>query len=162
MRPLHRGVLVGALQCAMVLSVAGKYALDRARLPRVWVNATPVDPSLPVRGRYVSLQLQVDVPEGFSDYYQPVRLHVEDARLKATRDPEHSGLTVSHVQQRAWTLNEPVAFYLPEHAADPSRLKPGEELWVEVSVPKSGPPRPLRLALKKDGQLMPLAVDSGK
>jgi hypothetical protein len=40
---------------------------------------------------------------------------------------------------------EPVAFFLPEHAADPSRLSPGKELWVEVSVPRKGPPRPIQL-----------------
>ena len=155
-------MLVCALQCAMVLSVAGKYALDRATLPRAWVNATPVDPSLPIRGCYVSLHLQVDVPDGagWNEYlYQPVRLQVQQGRLVAVADAGSHGLTVSRVPQRAWTLSEPVAFYLPEHSTDPSGLQPGEELWVEVSVPKSGPPRPLRLALKKDGKLTPLNFD---
>jgi hypothetical protein len=157
MKPLYRGILVGALQCAMVLSVAGKYALDRAVLPRAWVNATPIDPNLWIRGRYVNLRLQVNVPDGFSGYYQPVRLHVENGRLTAALDPDGGALNISHERQ-FWTLVEPVAFFIPEHAADPSQLKPGEELWVEVSVPKSGPPRPLRLALKKDGKLTPLPL----
>ncbi len=158
MKPLYRGLLVGAIQCAMVLAIAGKYEVERASLPRVWVNATPVDPNLPLRGRYVSLRLQVDVPPGFTGYYQPVRLRVEDSRLVATASAAPTGLTVSHFQQRPWTLNEQVPFFIPESAADPSRLQPGEELWAEVSVPREGPPRPLRLALKKDGKLTPLEL----
>ena len=158
MKPIHRGILVGVLQCLMVVSVAGKYAVDRARLPRVWVNAAPVDPYLPVRGRYVSLRLQVELTGESTVYSEPVRLHVEDGRLKATPDPEHGILTVSQLPQRPATLNEPVAFFLPEHAADPSHRAPGEELWVEVSVPANGPPRPLRLGVKKDGVLTPLVL----
>ena len=35
----------------------------------------------------------------------------------------------------------------------------GEELWVEVTLPKQGGPRPIRLAVKKDGVLAPLELD---
>jgi hypothetical protein len=52
-----------------------------------------------------------------------------------------------------------VAFFIPEHVPDPSRRPPGEELWVEVSVPAQGPPRPIRLGVKKDGVLTPLDLD---
>lgn len=55
-------------------------------------------------------------------------------------------------------LDEPVNFYLPEHAVDPSVRKPGQELWMEVTIPPKGPPRPLQLALKAaDGAWRPLA-----
>jgi hypothetical protein len=37
MKPLYRGIAVALLQCLIVLTVAGKYALDRQRLPRGWV-----------------------------------------------------------------------------------------------------------------------------
>jgi hypothetical protein len=57
------------------------------------------------------------------------------------------------------SANEPVAFFIPEHVPDPSRRPPGEELWVEVSVPAQGPPRPIRLGVKKDGVLTPLDLD---
>ena len=46
MKPVYRGVAVGVVQCLIVLSVAGKYALDRERLPRVWAKAAPRIPSL--------------------------------------------------------------------------------------------------------------------
>lgn len=155
MKALYRGIAVAVLQCLIVLSIAGKYEWDRGRLPRAWVNATPVDPSLPIRGRYVSLSLRVEMPVPYTGFYEKVRLYSEDGRLKAAPDP-HGSLSVSRFQQNPWALSEPVAFFIPESAPDPSRRKAGEELWVEVSVPPKGPPRPLRLAVKKDGQMTPL------
>jgi hypothetical protein len=47
-----------------------------------------------------------------------------------------------------WILQDPVAFFLPEHAADPSIAPPGKQLGVEVSVPPKGPPRPIRLEVR--------------
>ena len=55
--------------------------------------------------------------------------------------------------------NEPVAFFIPEHVPDPSQRRPGEELWAEVTVPRTGPPRPIRLGVKRNGELTPLPLD---
>lgn len=56
-------------------------------------------------------------------------------------------------------LAESVRFYIPEGIPDPSLLEPGDELWVELSVPKTGEPRPVQLARKKkDGSWMPLRL----
>ncbi len=53
-----------------------------------------------------------------------------------------------------------VLFFIPEHVKDPSRRATGEELWVEVTLPKKGPPRPIRLGVKKDGgEITPLELD---
>ncbi len=54
-------------------------------------------------------------------------------------------------------LTAPVNFYLAEHAASPLPVKAGQELWVEVTVPPQGPPRPIQLALKDNGAWKPLA-----
>lgn len=51
---------------------------------------------------------------------------------------------------------DPIACFIPERVEDPSRRAPGEELWVEVTLPRKGPLRPIRLAVKKDGKLQPL------
>ena len=51
----------------------------------------------------------------------------------------------------------PVAFFISENAIDPSHLSPGQELWVEVTVPPAGSPRPVQLALKIEGTWKPLA-----
>jgi hypothetical protein len=54
-------------------------------------------------------------------------------------------------------LVDPVNFYIAEHARSPLPLSPGAELWIEVTVPPKGPPRPVQLALKQDGRWEPLA-----
>ena len=155
MKPVYRGLAVGLLQCLLVLSVAGKYALDRERLPRVWVKAVPFDPNLFVRGRYVSLRLQVEVAPD-AGQWASARLSAIEGRLVATPDPAGSVHIVPGGAQ--WTIAEPVAFFIPEHVPDPSRRAPGEELCVEVSVPARGSPRPIRLGVKRDGVLTPLDV----
>jgi len=154
MKTVHRGIAVAVLQCLIVLSVAAKYATDRVRLPRVWVKTVPYDPNLPIRGRYLSMMLEVDAP-GANGYWTPARLSVENGRLVASPTSVNTGVVVNGSGPNA-RLAEPVAFFISERAADPSRRPPGEELWVEVSVPKKGPPRPIRLGVKKDGAIAPL------
>jgi hypothetical protein len=57
-------------------------------------------------------------------------------------------------------LRPPLVYFVPEHVEDPSRRPQGEELWVEVTLPKKGPPRPIRLGVKKgDGPITPLELN---
>ncbi|MGA2217981.1 MAG: hypothetical protein ABSG51_07835 [Terracidiphilus sp.] len=116
------------IQLAIVSSIAGKYLYERWTCPRVWVRATAYDPETVMRGRYLTLTLN---PNGCVA-------------------PAGSSCDASR-------LNSQVNFYISEHAADPSRTKPGQELWIEVTVPPSGPPRPIQLALKDNGTWTPLA-----
>jgi uncharacterized membrane-anchored protein len=92
------------------------------------------------------------------------RLKVEGGKLLAIRIPEADltsrGVEVTALPDSscdAMRLDEPVNFYIAEHAADPTRLKPNQELWIEVTIPPQGPPRPLQLALKDNGAWKPLA-----
>jgi hypothetical protein len=153
MTALQKGLILAAAQLALVMSLGAKLLADRATRPRIWVKAAPFDPSLPIRGRYVSLRLTVEV-RGFPNgaIYAPAALSVEDGKLVATPD-DGSNVHVMFVNP---SISEPVAYFIPEHVPDPSRRAPGEELWVEVTVPKRGPPRPIRLGVKKDGVLTPL------
>lgn len=114
-----RGLVLALAQVLVVSALGAKLFVDRARYPRVWVETTPVDPDLPIRGRYVRLGI---VPDG--EYIpEPVT----------------------------------VAFFIPEDVADPSIRPDGEELWVEVTVPPTGPPRPIRLGVQRgDGPVEPL------
>jgi hypothetical protein len=156
----------------IVASLGAKLVYDRATRPRVWALAAPYDPSLPIRGRYVSLQLVVE-SRGVRETrpgpgWQPpqsVVLSVEDGRLVAQALPQEPGYDPSalHVQflqrqdQKLAVLDKPVAFFITEHIPDPSRRPPGEELWVEVTIPKKGPPRPIRLGVKRAGSpIVPL------
>jgi hypothetical protein len=167
MKPVYRALAVAVLQCLIVLSVAGKYALDRERLPRAWAMAVPFDPNLFVRGRYVSLRLRVETApgDGVMVGWIPARLSAAGGRLVATPDPSGSVHITQQIVRTAavpnvtdWVLADPVAYFIPEHVPDPSRRAPGEELWVEVSVPAKGSPRPIRLGVKKDGVLTPLEL----
>jgi hypothetical protein len=91
----------------------------------------------------------------------PIALSVRDGRLVAAPATGSSKLTARPVEragEHVVVLNEPLAYFIPEHAVDPSRRAPGEELWVEVTIPRAGAPRPIRLGVKKDGVLTPLDV----
>ncbi len=92
------------------------------------------------------------------------KLKVENNKLVAIRIPEADLVSKGvNVWARpgdscdALRIEEPVDFYIAEHAADPTPLKPGQELWIEVTVPPQGPPRPIQLALKQNGVWRPLA-----
>ena len=175
MKPLVKGVLLAVLQIAIVLSLGGKMLYDRATRPRVWVKTAPVDPDLPLRGRYVSLRLEVQARNLFDELRKPVpivtwrwqeyvtaELRAENGQLIAVKTEEGTGVRVlrqSAQDTSIAALYEPVAFFIPENIPDPSRRAQGEELWVEVTVPKKGPPRPIRLGVKKDGKLSPLEIN---
>lgn len=184
MRPLYKGLIVGVVHLLIVASLGAKLLYDRSTRPRVWARAAPYDPSLPIRGRYVSLQLEVQAegiapPVGRDEISGPganwwrrtaVNLSVENDQLVARRDPSAQegeypwGRDAVMFRRQAdgtalAVLADPVLFFIPEHVPDPSVRKPGEELWVEVTLPRKGPPRPIRLGVKKDGVLTPLALD---
>jgi hypothetical protein len=96
------------------------------------------------------------------------KLKVEGNKLVAIRIPDSDAQPSQQAGGQmvaAWPgsscedlrLDTPVDFYIAEHAASPMPLKPGQELWIEVTLPPKGPPRPLQLALKQDGAWKPLA-----
>ncbi len=92
------------------------------------------------------------------------KLKVETSRLVAIRIPEadqtSKGVNVTAMPGAAcdaMRIDEPVDFYIPEHAIDPTPQKAGKELWIEVTIPHKGPPRPIQLAVKQDGAWTPLA-----
>jgi len=174
MKPFVKGLLIAVAHVGLVASLGGKLLYDRTTRPRVWVLAAPYDPDLPIRGRYVSLQLVVE-PRGVEESKsgagqrppQSVALRVEGNRLVAEaaavdRGYDSSDLHVRFIQRRdekLAVLDQPVAFFIPEHIPDPSRRPQDEELWVEVTIPEKGPPRPIRLGVKKiDGPVVPLEI----
>jgi hypothetical protein len=195
-----KGLAVALLQLVIVGSLAAKFAHDRATCPRVWVRTAYYDPDLPIRGRYASLQLEVDAPGVFQEKplveqkptpyeimhpskeaadkdakpdkpryvpvwdSKPVRLEVQDGKLIAMPDPK-SNISARYMRNTEGrvtiALQEPVDIFVPEHAANlpgwqwprPNNI----EWWAEVTVPKKGSPRPIRLGIKQaGGQIMPL------
>jgi hypothetical protein len=186
-------VILLAFQIALVCSIAAKYLYQRWTCPRVWTRAAAFDPSLPMRGRYLSLQLVVDgcqstlpsakqaqFPRAFDgtqggsryavrsmqNFQFPARITVQNNKLVALRIPDPEGarsgeliVATPGAPCEEMRLFRPVDFYIPEHAVDPTGLKPGQELWIEVTVPPKGPPRPNQLALKENGAWHPLAFE---
>jgi hypothetical protein len=56
-------------------------------------------------------------------------------------------------------LTPPVDFFIADTAQTPFLWQPGQELWMEVTVPAAGPPRPIQLAISKNGDWEPLHLD---
>jgi hypothetical protein len=159
------GFLVAAVHAALVGSLGVKLLADRVRLPHGWVRTQPFDPSTPLRGRYLRLGLEIplsnlDTTRG-AYAESGVRLAVRGDRIVGTMD---DSATVPQVQLRhdgdRWSarLSQPVAVFIPEHLLDPSFRPAGEELWAEVTLPRRGPPRPIRLGVMRDGRLTPLQL----
>lgn len=98
----------------------------------------------------------------------------EDIAFPAELRVVNNRLTAIHIRDREptiesqWVVAGPespcdqmhlvrsVSFYLPNGVRE--RLQAaGSELWIEVTVPRIGPPRPIQLALKHNGFWEPLA-----
>jgi hypothetical protein len=171
----NRAILLIVIQCVLVSSIAAKYLYERATRPRVWVRAAQYDPELPMRGRYLALQPEVDVcgltpaspafDNGTPGWYE-VRLVARDGKLVA--EDAHDRLPRGYfsrvmVIDRTHCERAPVwpaiDYFVPENARSPFPLKPGQELWVEVTVPPSGPPRAIQLALSDNGKWEPLKFE---
>jgi hypothetical protein len=188
------GVSVALLvvQLLLVCSIAAKYLYQRWTCPRVWTRANAYDPEMPMRGRYLALQLMVDgcqstlpsaklatfprdvagavKPGPFVVRPQPVEFHallkVENNKLIALRvegvedgtaGEEISAMPGAPCDQMR--LKSGTDFFVAERTQSPLPLKPGQELWIEVTVPPKGPPRPIQMALKDNGAWRPLGFD---
>ena len=158
----HKGIALAIVHVLLILSLGGKLLIDRQTRPRVWAKVVPYDPETPIRGRYVSLNLQFRVAGQLRSGWEHVRFSNDNGQLLATvtSETEDTGITLAYrTKGQAPRLSEPLAYFIPEHVADPSRRAPGEELWVEVTIPKKGPPRPIQLGVKKNGVITPLKLD---
>ena len=170
----RKGLLLAALQLAIVLSLGAKLLYDRATRPRVWARAQNFDPDLPIRGRYLALRVYV-IPEGFT--YQPPQqpnasdwwsnqqwayLSARNNELVGSLQGSGSGIWI-HIQkekdgQLTAIAREPVLVFLPETFQMPAP-HPGDQLWVELTLPAKGPPRPIRLAINNSAGFTPLHIN---
>ena len=177
------------VQLALVSAIAAKYLYQRWSCPRVWTRAAAIDPQLPMRGRYLALELTVDgcqstlpsakdanFPRDLNGAVTPgpyvlrpnavdfhANLKVVNNTLVAVRiegqedsnaGEEVVGAASSPCNQMQ--LESSTDFFISDTAQSPFPLKPGQELWIEVTVPPKGPPRPMQLALKDNGAWKPL------
>jgi GDYXXLXY protein len=178
-----------AIQLALVSSIAAKYLAQRSTSPHVWTRAVAYDPEMVLRGRYLSTQLTVDAcgvklpiapantqsspqntlyfadDKGLITMTLPVMIASEKDKLVVKRIASREEHASQEIALRKGSscgdaiLWNPVDFYLPEKANSPLPLALDQQLWVEVTVPPTGPPRPLRLAIKtNDGKWQPLTL----
>lgn len=179
------------VQLILVCSVVTSYAWQRRIYPRVWTRAYGFDPQLPLRGRYLNLQVAVDgcpstlpsakqalFPRDVSGAVKPgpfavrhappiqfsANLQVENGTLQAlyisNEELQPSGQLVSAQPGESchnMRLSRPVDFFIADNTPALFPLKPGQELWIELTIPPQGPPRPIQLALKSNGRWQPLA-----
>ncbi len=179
MNDRRRGTLLCVIQCILVLTIAGKYLYERKACPRVWARAVNFDPSSPMRGRCLVLSAELDacalppaeatttdLPRELiarNEHYWSARVVAQNGKLAAVSAPPSApAYTRLNIYQakgdpcsKAMTARR-MAFYLPDNANVPTRLQPGESLWVEVTVPPAGPPRPIQLAISRQGVFTPL------
>lgn len=170
----QKAIALAIFQLLLVLSLGAKLLYDRATRPRGWALVRTYDPDLPIRGRYLWEQLSMPAegftypddknahsPSGWVYMQQWAYYTIRDGRLIAsdTGSPSQPGGWVNLEKSADGSLraraDESSFFFIPD-TANISPLKRGEEMWMEVTLPKKGPPRPIRLALKHDGQFTPV------
>jgi len=173
MKPLYKGLILALLHIGIVSTLGAKLLYDRAYRPRIWVKSAIYDPDLPIRGKYLALSVEAQA-EGFSqqtanygggpvEYFTPNRCDLvrREDHLVAIANPR--GEFWANVQRRGdnvvVTVNGETAYFLPEHRSGPMLHDRTEELWFEATIPRKGPPRPIRLGIKKNGVLTPLPGD---
>ena len=170
MKNFPKAALVILLHLAIIGTLYAKYSYERATRPHIWVRTIGYDPDLPIRGRYVALSLEVatDVPpkaEGEQKYhwygYFPVHLELRNGELFAVSDPlGDQQLTYRELQTTPHAiLSEPVLYFISDNAENPTWRPRNQELWAEVTIPKKGPPRPIRLGVKTSGAIEPLNLN---
>lgn len=187
MKTWRAGATLLAVQLVLVLSVAGKYIYERITCPRVWVPTAQYDPQMPLRGRYFALQPVVNacalprskakIHEPYKFYrtqrYEPGSLEWTNVTLVAEKghlvprlvnkpvSPDGI-LTISYRDGASCTqarISQSLEYFIPEHAKEPFPLEAGQELWMEVTVPPSGPPRPIQLAISSKDGFKPLKFE---
>lgn len=167
-----KGLAVLAVQLLLILSIAVKYEWERHTSPMVWTRAGQWDPMRPLRGRYIALTLHASacgLPGGEprSDYrWLPGRGWGGDPAdnwhvVPAVRDgvlaprvvvesapgPTQELTLAKGLPCEYARLSGTSDFFIPEHAKSPFPLQKGQELWALVTVPPSGPVRPVKLAV---------------
>ncbi|MBB5056904.1 hypothetical protein HDF16_001589 [Granulicella aggregans] len=187
----RRAVALLLVQLALVLSVAGKFVYERKTRPRIWARAAQYDPSTPLRGRYLALQLAVDacgLPRDKAHYTEGGTVFSTDGTMTGRRGPgtwkwrvtlavenghlvprlaDHprtpDGIETLTMQEdrscESVNLQSNEDFFISDRARNPFPLKKGDELWVEVTVPAIGSPRPIQLALAGADGFHPLKMN---
>jgi len=172
--PLTRAIAVTLIQLLLVCSLGAKLLYDRRTRPQVWFKTARYDPNLPIRGRYLALQIEVNdprTPEEIEQKFGPVPQFAWGYARECGSIVSQNGVpAVEFDKSAAWDcdnltferwranngslhlrINDPVLFFIPDTAKDPSGVARGDELLVLATIPRKGPPRPIALGIKRAG-----------
>jgi hypothetical protein len=182
MKPLTQGIVVALIQVLIVSSLGAKLLYDRRTRPQAWFLTQRYDPNLPIRGRYLSLQVEVKDPRspeelqkkfaseiqmyknqryatfyGFGQECGSIVLRDGSPVAEFDDSPSYGCENLSFQRwnrngQTVLRLMEPILFFISDTANDPTGLPRGDELWVLATIPRKGPPRPIALGIKKSGE----------
>jgi hypothetical protein len=159
MSPLNRSLALAVINALVLSSLSAIWLVERAVWPRVWVRTVLADPKSPPRGRYVRFLIEVEAGRELLGLdvvlsAQTGRLVAMPAtiptgiRLGAGRTDWVGGIFVTTLQ-----VDPPLSVFLPAQLAAQWPRPADEEIWVEVTVPARGSPRPIRVGVKKSGVL---------
>jgi hypothetical protein len=181
-KPLTKAIAVALIQILIVSSLGAKLLYDRRTRPQAWFLTQRYDPNLPIRGRYLSLQVEVNDPRSpeeiqhkfateiqmyqnqrFSNFYGfgqecgSIALRNGSPIAEFDDSPPYGCDKLSFQRwygngQTVLRVMEPVLFFISDTAKDPSALSRGDEMWVLATIPRKGPPRPIALGIKKAGE----------
>ncbi len=185
MKQSRSALILLAVQLFFVLSVAGKYLYERETCPRIWARATEIDPDQPLRGGYLALLLLIDacsLPQDQKHFVSSYKYPYERAQKgywtwdvvltatngRLTPQLEDRPKDPDNVQRITLSADKPCnnvpvtadeEFFILDRAKDPFPLHSDQELWVEVTIPPSYPPRPIQLALSSKAGFQPLKLE---
>ena len=143
--------------------------LMRGRYLSAQIHVNACDISLPPLANYATArpsQIVLFDKHGIQLPYLNAKIGVRSGKLAVLKLSEEADADTNQqrIEKRVGSecseafLQQPIDFYLSETAKSPFPLRDGQQLWVEVTVPPAGPPRPLGLAIKgSDGQWQPLS-----
>src|ERR1019366_2102535 len=77
MKPMTKAVAVALIQVLIVCSLGAKLLYDRSTRPRAWFKTEKFDPNLPIRGRYVQLQVEVNDPRSPEEIEKKFKNEIE-------------------------------------------------------------------------------------
>ena len=182
MKPLTKAIAVALIQILIVSSLGAKLLYDRRTRPQAWFLTQRYDPNLPIRGRYLSLQVEVKDPRSPEEIQHKFASEIQINQNQRYNSFYGFGLECGSIGLRngppvaefddspaydcdnlsfqRWNSNgqtvlrvmEPVLFFISDTAKDPTGLPRGDELWVLATIPRKGPPRPIALGIKKAGE----------
>jgi hypothetical protein len=143
MNALTKAIVVALIQVLIVCSLGAKLLYDRSTRPQVWFKTARYDPNLPIRGRYLGLQVELNDPRpaeqvakkfGVTDRYAWMGFGQECGSIVA-RDGKpvvvfdnSPAWDCDNLQLSRWRttdgvmhlrLEEPLLFFIPDTAKDP-------------------------------------------